>query len=68
VSLQRNPEPFFRHSIRFGREARDAYLALLPAENLKIHLDSIIVHALRVLCRAVLSILFLIDVHGDLVA
>ena len=47
---------------------RNAYLALLPAEDLKVNLDSIIVHALGMLCRAILSVLFLINVHSDFVA
>jgi hypothetical protein len=56
--------------IRFGRgSARGlAYLALFPAENLKVHFDSVIVYALRVLRRAILCILILINVHSDLVA
>ena len=49
-------------------EARAAYLALLPAEDLKVDLNSIIVHALGMLRCAVLSVLLLINVHGDLVA
>ena len=65
-----SPEVSWGHSfnIFISVQARAAYLALLPAEDLKVNLDSIIVHALGMLRRAVLSVLLLINVHGDLVA